>query len=157
MGTRADFYVGKGKDAEWIGSIAMDGYRDGIAGYILKAKNETVYRKAVETFLKSRDDARFPDQGWPWPWDDSGTSDCSYWFFDGQCWDAHGAYMVNGDCGEHDVFLSCRVPELESGYQDEDGFFLPERIGELQTVEYPCMTTKRDKLSYDVMILLGTR
>lgn len=29
MGTRADFYVGRGKDAEWIGSVAFDGYPDG--------------------------------------------------------------------------------------------------------------------------------
>jgi len=26
MGTRADFYVGMGKDAEWLGSVAWDGY-----------------------------------------------------------------------------------------------------------------------------------
>lgn len=30
MGTRADFYVGRGTEAEWIGSIALDGYPDGI-------------------------------------------------------------------------------------------------------------------------------
>jgi hypothetical protein len=90
MGTRADFYVGKGSAAEWIGSIAWDGYRDGIAGYILKAKTEANYRKAVEVFLKKRDDATFPEQGWPWPWDTSDTTYCSYWFFDGKCWEATG-------------------------------------------------------------------
>ena len=26
MGTRADFYIGSGKDAEWLGSVAFDGY-----------------------------------------------------------------------------------------------------------------------------------
>jgi hypothetical protein len=26
MGTRGDFYVGRGKDAEWIGSIAYDAF-----------------------------------------------------------------------------------------------------------------------------------
>ena len=30
MGTRADFYIGKGTDAEWLGSIAWNGYPDGI-------------------------------------------------------------------------------------------------------------------------------
>jgi hypothetical protein len=29
MGTRADFYVGRGKDAEWLGSVAFDGYPSG--------------------------------------------------------------------------------------------------------------------------------
>lgn len=30
MGTRADFYVGRGESAEWLGSIAWDGYPSGI-------------------------------------------------------------------------------------------------------------------------------
>jgi hypothetical protein len=90
MGTRADFYIGKGKDGEWLGSIAWDGYRDGIVGYILKAKTEANFRKAVEVFLQKRDDATFPKDGWPWPWNDSGTTDCSYWFFEGKCWEAYG-------------------------------------------------------------------
>lgn len=89
MGTRADFYVGKGKDAEWLGSIAWDGYE--VAGYIRAAKTEANYRKAVEVFLAKRDDATMPTQGWPWPWNNSGTTDCSYWFFDGQCWEALGS------------------------------------------------------------------
>lgn len=90
MGPRADFYHGKGKDARWLGSIAWDGYRDGISGYILSAKREDDFLKAVEVFLASRDDATLPEQGWPWPWDSSDTTDCSYWFFDNQCWEARG-------------------------------------------------------------------
>lgn len=30
MGTRADFYVGTGANAEWLGSIAYDGHPDTI-------------------------------------------------------------------------------------------------------------------------------
>jgi hypothetical protein len=30
MGTRADFYVGRGETAEYLGSIAWDGYPDGL-------------------------------------------------------------------------------------------------------------------------------
>lgn len=142
MGTRADFYVGKGKDAEYLGSISWDGYRSGVTGFILKAKTETNYRKAVEVFLSQRDDGRFAKDGWPWPWNDSGTSDCSYWFFDGQCWDAHGAYMADDTTGEQDVFLSCR--EDEQSFRDEDGYFLPEKIGDLQRVEYPNMSARKN-------------
>ena len=90
MGTRADFYVGKNKDAEWIGSIAWDGYRDGIDKKLLKATTEKQFRNRVKKFLDGRDDSTYPHQGWPWPWDTSATSDCSYWFFDGQVWDAQG-------------------------------------------------------------------
>jgi hypothetical protein len=53
MGTRADFYVGKGKKSEWIGSIAWDGYPQGISGYVLKAKSDEIYRRAVKTFSRS--------------------------------------------------------------------------------------------------------
>jgi hypothetical protein len=82
MGTRADFYLGKGKDAEWLGSIAWDGSE--IDNQIRGCKSPEAYRHAVESFLKERDDATWPKDGWPWPWDDSGITDCHYWFFDGQ-------------------------------------------------------------------------
>ena len=89
MGTRADFYVGKGNSAEWIGSIAWDGYRDGINDTILHAHSEAEFRSAVKAFFGTRDDATRPADGWPWPWETSATTDCSYWFFDGRCWDEH--------------------------------------------------------------------
>lgn len=73
MGTRADFYVGTGKDAEWLGSIAWDGYEvdENEDHPIAKAKTETAYRKAVKDMLSSRDYATHPEQGWPWPWKDA--------------------------------------------------------------------------------------
>ncbi len=142
MGTRADFYVGKGKDAEWIGSIAWDGYRDGIDAAILKAKTPRAFRAAVAKFFKTRDDVTLPKMGWPWPWDDSGTSDCSYWFFAGKCWDAHGSYMAGGGSVDHDVYLPCTVPERR--YQDEDGYFIPAKHAKLTPVEYPDMSAKKN-------------
>lgn len=67
MGTRADFYVGKGKDAEWLGSIAWDG--GDIDNQIRECQSPEAYRHAVESFLKERDDATWPKDGWPWPWE----------------------------------------------------------------------------------------
>ena len=83
MGTRADFYVGKGENAEWLGSIAWDGYPKGIPEEILKAKSEEEYRKNVEAFLGKREDGTLSAQGWPWPWEDSGTTDYAYAFDNG--------------------------------------------------------------------------
>lgn len=125
MGTRADFYVGKGKDAEWLGSIAWDGYD--IPGYITAAKTEENYRKAVDVFLKKRDDATFPADGWPWPWNNSGTTDCSYWFFDGQTWDEH----YRGD--EH-VYLPCRAKLDDKGEHD------PEVVAAAEVIDFPDMS-----------------
>ena len=84
MGTRADFYVGKGKDAEWLGSIGWDGYPDGIDDAVLHAADEASYRAAVASFFAKRDDVTLPERGWPWPWNDSATTDYSYWHFDGK-------------------------------------------------------------------------
>jgi hypothetical protein len=78
LGTRADFYVGRGLDAEWLGSIAWDGYE--IPDSIRRAKERGAYRKAVKRFLEGRDDATFPKDGWPWPWEDSATTDYAYAF-----------------------------------------------------------------------------
>jgi hypothetical protein len=86
MGTRADFYVGKGKDAEWIGSIGWDGYPDGVNDEVLEAADESAFRAAVATFFASRGDVTLPEHGWPWPWNDSSTTDYSYWHFDGKTW-----------------------------------------------------------------------
>jgi hypothetical protein len=80
MGTRADFYVGRGPSAEWLGSIAWDGYRDGIPDAIILASTEADFRREVAAFLASRDDGTTPDLGWPWPWEDSHTTDCTYSF-----------------------------------------------------------------------------
>lgn len=83
MGTRADFYVGKGKNAEWLGSIAYDGYPDGIPEGLLRAISEKGYREEVAGALVG-EEATLPEDGWPWPWEDSRTTDYAYAFFDGK-------------------------------------------------------------------------
>lgn len=80
MGTRADFYVGRGESAEWLGSIAWDGYPKGIADAVLGAKSEQDFRTAVEQFMAGREDATTPDMGWPWPWETSHVTDYAYAF-----------------------------------------------------------------------------
>jgi len=86
MGTRADFYIGRGEQAEWLGSIAWDGHPDGIAESVLQAKDEQIYRAAVQCFLEGRDDRSLPADGWPWPWEDSHTTDYAYTFAGGSVW-----------------------------------------------------------------------
>ena len=86
MGTRSDFYVGVGKNAEWLGSVAWDGYEWGEDEncQLMKATTESEYRMAVSGIAKARDDWTAPEQGWPWPWDDSNTTDCAYAFHGGK-------------------------------------------------------------------------
>ncbi len=125
MGTRADFYVGKGKDAVWIGSIAWDGYRDGIDGEILIAKTEQEFRDATAQFFSNREDVTEPPAGWPWPWKTSATTDCSYWFFDGKVWDANGS---------PDVYIPCdQLPPNE--YPSSQ-----KTLATYEQIEFPDMT-----------------
>lgn len=128
MGTRADFYLGKGKDAEWLGSIAWDGYRDGIDPQILGCTSPEAYRHAVESFLKEREDATWPKDGWPWPWDDSSISDCSYWHFDGRTWDA----------GLNNVYVPSSEP-----WPSEDEAEAKWHEGR-ERIEYPNMKDKQN-------------
>jgi hypothetical protein len=85
MGTRADFYIGtEPATMEYLGSIAWDGYPDGIDEEVREAKTEERYREALAGFFESRDDASLPERdGWPWPWNDSDLTDHVY-VFDGE-------------------------------------------------------------------------
>jgi len=85
MGTRADFYVGRGEKAEWLGSIAWDGYPDGLDESLLLSTTDGEFREQV-SLLQTRDDWTATSYGWPWPWDDSQTTDCAYAFDDGKVW-----------------------------------------------------------------------
>ena len=79
MGTRADFYVGIGPNAEWIGSISYDGYPDGKPSGVLMATTEKMFRvKARRVFADPDALSTLPSEGWPWPWDDSRTTDFAY-------------------------------------------------------------------------------
>lgn len=86
MGTRADFYVGCGVNAEWLGSVAWDGYEwaESPKSPLRQANNENAYRKEVSQILGSRDDATRPEMGWPWPWKDSLLTDYVYYFSRGK-------------------------------------------------------------------------
>jgi hypothetical protein len=111
MGTRADFYIGRGEDAEWLGSIAWDGYPEGLtprveeqermwpggpmthkhgswgAGVgLLDSTTEEQFRERLARFFQYRDDVTLPEHGWPWPWETSHTTDFAYALDDGVVW-----------------------------------------------------------------------
>ena len=95
MGTRADFYIGRGKTAEWIGSIAFDGYPDGDrVAKLLKSKSDSSFRKHVAELGNGCDDLTTPDMGWPWIWNTSDTTDYAYAFDEGKVWISAGAWIT---------------------------------------------------------------
>jgi hypothetical protein len=88
MGTRADFYDCQGAQATWLGSVTWDGYPDGFESDLFAVENIDAWKNKVREMLESRDDATFPSEAerddWPWPWDDSSTTDFAYCFIDQQ-------------------------------------------------------------------------
>lgn len=52
MGTRADFYKNiEPEKMEWLGSIAWDGYPEGVEKALLEAETEERYLDALNLFL----------------------------------------------------------------------------------------------------------
>jgi len=112
MGTRADFYIGRGESAEWLGSIAWDGYPDGIDKEVLNATTEADFRASLAEFFAKREDVSLPADGWPWPWDDSQTTDYAYALDSGK---------VCGSCFGQGWF----DPLIESEEQEENPTEVP--------------------------------
>lgn len=102
MGTRADFYVGRGENAEWLGSIAWDGNPESIPNDIRFAVKEDDYRAAVAAELAGREDATKPEMGWPWSWENSRKTDFAYAFDGSDVW---------ASCFGREWFDACNEPE----------------------------------------------
>lgn len=83
MPTKADFYVGRGPEAEWIGSLFWDVYPEGLPEAVVGATDEGTFRIEVRKILDSRPDGYLPENGWPWPWPNSITTPYTY-AFDGK-------------------------------------------------------------------------
>jgi hypothetical protein len=82
MGTQADFYIGRGKNAKWIGGWASEGYPDNPdLKKIYKATTRKAFVAAVEPLLFVR-----ASEGWPWQWPSSHVTDYSYAFDKGKVW-----------------------------------------------------------------------
>ena len=79
MGTRADFYIGRGSEAEWLGSVAWNGYEWNDPDCdLLSASSPDEFRAQVQAIKEDRDDFTSPEEGWPWPWNDSRITDYAY-------------------------------------------------------------------------------
>ena len=84
--TKADFYLGSGKDGvepKWIGSIYSDGYPQGgiIPAELFLQVNKIMYEEMV-THLIIKNKGALADRGdkWPWLWHDSRITDYAYMF-----------------------------------------------------------------------------
>jgi hypothetical protein len=122
MGTRADFYIRKEGKMKWLGSQGLDGYPEGIDDKVLQATTEAEFELSVNEYLRNRNDATFPKDGWPWPWNDSRTTDFSYIFEDGKVMASNFGYklfdplIISEDDGDDDddVKLEGYFPDMKN-------------------------------------------
>lgn len=133
MGTRCDFYVGRGKSAEWLGSYPWDGHPGSIPRDIALAKTEPEFRAAVRRFAQEvPDEFTNPEDGWPWPWETSATTDYAY------AWDK----TVFGSCFGGPWFSVKAWLKLDA---EEDSEERDERFAALtekgMRAEFPDMST----------------
>ena len=94
MGTRADFYIGMGKELYYLGSVTHDGYAScmifskkyGVGG--VEFDSAEAWKESVKAAILSRPDVgKLPEtHGWPWPWKDSVTCDHAYTWHEGKVW-----------------------------------------------------------------------
>lgn len=89
MGTRADFYTESDDGLVWQGSVALGGYPGGFDD-LRAIEDEADFTRFMDR-VSERVDFTHPEQGWPWPWDDSETTDFAYKFVNG-----HGLYVTKG-------------------------------------------------------------
>lgn len=121
MGTRADFYIGTGSEAEWLGSVAWDGYEwDDEDSLLTRVTTPDEMRAAVRQIAANREDFTSPDMGWPWPWNTSHTTDY--------------AYALVGNNVLRSVFGTAFRP---LGLEDEDG-------RDDQSADFPDMSARKN-------------
>jgi len=110
MMTKADFYIGTGIAANWIGSIFSDGYVNGILLDILICNNPTLYEELVVDFIKERKGVIKTDGAkWPWLWPDSRMTDYSYMFLP----DHHKVFASNYGGKLFDPIVYLQTGDLE--------------------------------------------
>lgn len=122
MGTRADFYIRKEGQMKWLGSQGWDGHPESIAGTVLSATTENEFEAAVVDYASKRNDWTSPQNGWPWPWSDSRTTDYSYVFEDGKVMASCFGYKLfdplevqdESDEDEDDTKLENYFPDMKA-------------------------------------------
>lgn len=118
MGTRVDFYSGRGEEAEWLGSYPFDGF----PGSVFDVENtfaapttDEQWRAWVTNWLTDSehgDRSTLPEMGWPWPWETSATTDYAY------AWDEG---VVYGSSFGHEWFRVDPAAENFGEPEEDDG------------------------------------
>jgi hypothetical protein len=78
MSSKADFYIKRGNELEWQGSIMWGGNERSIPTSITQSCSELEFTMALTYFLDGKKDAVRPPTRWPWHWHSSKMTDYAY-------------------------------------------------------------------------------
>jgi hypothetical protein len=81
---RADFYLGRGKRALWLGSLREHGAPVHLRYALKRCNDQRAFYAAALELVTSIPDGVPREQGWPWSYPDSSQTDYTYAFDDGQ-------------------------------------------------------------------------
>lgn len=85
MGTRCDFYLGRGLQAKYLGSVGHDAFADEMAVVFADITTEEQFTERLkEVFSQYGEIAAH--HGWPWPWPSSVLTDTVVAFDEGRAW-----------------------------------------------------------------------
>ncbi len=140
MSTKADFYVGTGKHAEWIGSLLKDGSVYYIPMDILIQVNKTMFEETVLEFLSLKEGI-IPDQGdgWIHPWSDSRVTDYVYMF------DNNKEKVLMYQCGTDLLLDPVKIVQGQS---------LGECIESYDKPEFPVMLLNQHKITENIINMM---
>lgn len=105
--TTHDFYLGRGPDAEWLGSIHLDSCECQRLDEIMQASTTNEFTELVDFFLHAADVGeagevtRRAGGAWPWPWPTSHGTDYAHAFDTGAVWTARLGQRWSERAGEY--------------------------------------------------------
>ena len=140
--TKADFYVGTGKRAEWIGSLCNDGSVYYIPMDILIQVNKTMFEEMVLEFLSLKEGI-IPDNGdeWPHPWTDSRVTDYVYMF------DTNKEKVVMYQSGTELLLDPVKIVQGQS---------LSECIDSYEKPEFPVILLNQHDITKNIINMVNT-
>ncbi len=85
MALRGDFYLGRGKQSVWLGSISHEVASHDLAHYFEGVTSELEFREALANVFLKYGEIKAA-MGWPWPWGTSAGTGLVGAFDDGHVW-----------------------------------------------------------------------
>jgi hypothetical protein len=80
--TKADFFLGRGRDSVWLGSVGSHGRPEMLNREIVCAGSREAFKRAVGAMVRTLAQGVPPEMGWPWR--NGRTTEYTYAFDDGE-------------------------------------------------------------------------